>query len=163
MELTYEQLKELAGKGANIHVHLGGGTDGETPPDNGGDPPPSTVVYGKGNGVKNQLKLWTPFNHNGVLQENKSEPPRLIMIEAENIGGGENLTILNSDEFIIHNHKEGGVYNADSGSKYKAYWGITKFRNEDKYGLLHLRYDARYSAIKPMFWVPKELVELVQK
>lgn len=163
MELTYEQLKELAGGGASIHVHLGGAPSSDPPPDNGGDPPPSTVVYGKGNGVKKQLKLWTPFNHNGVLQENNSEPPRLIMIEAENIDNGKNLDILNSDEFIIHNYKEGGVDNADSGSKYSAFWGITRFRNEDKYGLLHLRYDARYSAIKPMFWVPKDLVALVQK
>lgn len=171
MNLTYEQLLELSAKGASIHVHFGGAPSDDTPPDNGGgDPPPTNppVIYGKGNGIKRRLKLWTPYNHNGVLQKNGKG--KMIMLEASNLETGAQLSITNSDEFLIVN----GVDDADSGGNHSAYWRITKFRKLPEGGEFEYREDelaadylregrTPYDDIKPIFWVPKLYVEIVKK
>ena len=161
-----------------VHIHIGGGSTGggSTPPPDGDptDPPAppdptNPVIYGKGNEIKSRLKLWTPYNHNGVIQKNAKG--KLIMLEASNVESGAQLAIQNSDEFIIVDE----VNDADSGGNHSAYFRITKFRklpdggefkyHEDKLAADHLREPGKvpYEDIKPIFYVPKLWVELVEK
>ena len=134
----------------------GPGDGGETgDPGQGGG---SEVVWGQGNGKKARLKLWTPYNHNGVLQMNAKNRP--ILLEAGNVETKEVLFIQNTDKFIVTEE----LLNPDDDSGYTDYWRITKFRNEDQLAGDYLREPPKvpYANIKPIFYVPKDLVEILK-
>lgn len=101
MDLSYEQLKELASGGASIHVHLDGGASGGPPPDNGGgddpddpDDPGDQPQWIISSRATKGPRLYSPYQRSGtepdpggglriMLQtNNKKVPPKPLILQA---------------------------------------------------------------------------------